>query len=224
VTRQLILDLGAAPSFTRADFLPAPSNAEGLDAIADTRLWPGGKLVLSGPAGSGKTHLARIWAAETGAVVWSGAEFPDAAAAAPPPAAVIDGAGLLAGDAGRETALFHFWNRMQAERAPVLVTLRTPPQAAGFQLPDLVSRLHAARQAQLSLPDDAHLAAVIVKLFADRQVEVAPPLVHFLIARIERSIGAARAIVARLDRLALAEGRPVTRALAARLLDSGGPG
>jgi chromosomal replication initiation ATPase DnaA len=125
-----------------------------------------------------------------------------------------------AADAATEEALFHLHNLLLAGDGRLLLTGRTPPAHWPIALPDLKSRLAATATAALDAPDDALLAAVLVKLFADRQIAVAPPLVAYLVPRIDRSFAAAHAIVDRLDRAALSEGRSVTRALAQRLLDN----
>lgn len=217
---QLTLDLAAQPAAQgRAAFFPAPANEAARAALADWRAWPGGTLLLIGPGGSGKTHLAHIWAEAVGARVFTAAglkaEGADALAGAP---GVLDGAEAVAGDAAAEVALFHLWNAARARGRPLLLTAANPPAAWGLHLPDLKSRVEASAQAHLNLPDEALLAAVLVKLFADRQLRVEPALITYLVPRMTRSIGAARDLVAALDAKALAEGRGVTRALAASVL------
>lgn len=204
----------------RQDFFVAPANAAALAGIDAWAGWPQGKLLLVGPAGSGKTHLARLWAAETGAVVLAGA----AVAAADLPAlagaglVAVDNAAAVAGDPAAERALLHLHNMLAEAGGRLLLTARRPAPAWGLALADLASRVEAAALVRLEAPDDALLAAVLVKLFADRQLAVGPDLVAYLVARMERSLGAARAIVAALDRGALAAGRAVTVARARALL------
>ncbi len=215
---QLIFDLPVRTARGRADFFVTPANALAVAAIDAVAGWPQERMLLIGPEGSGKTHLAHVWAEEHAGVFLA----PDAAADPLPAAAVIENADRVAGDIARETALFHLVNRLAALRAPHLLTARSSPQTWPLVLPDLASRLQAAPQALLAPPDDALLAAVLVKLFADRQVAVAPNLIPWLVARIDRSLSAAAASVAALDAAALARARPVTRALAAEVLDIGG--
>jgi chromosomal replication initiation ATPase DnaA len=216
VIRQLAFDLPNAEAMTRADFFVAPSNALALQTVEDWQSWPGRKLVLVGPEGSGKTHLAQVWADLSGGLVLAAADLPGArlAALAGRPVAVED-ADRLPPEA--EAALFHLHN-LVTEGGALLLTAQTPPRDWGLRLPDLVSRIQAAPLARLEAPDDALLSAVLVKLFADRQVAVPPNLIPYLVSRMPRSIGAARALVAALDAAALAEQRPITRALAAGLL------
>jgi chromosomal replication initiation ATPase DnaA len=178
--------------------------------------WPSRTVLLRGPEGSGKSHLAAIWAREAGARILSprmleGAEVPVALATG---ALVLDN---LAEGAFDEAALFHLLNLAREERAYVLVTARTAPAGWRIATPDLSSRLRALPVVALDTPDDALLRAVIVKLFADRQLAVDESLVGFLVNRIERSFAGAREAVRALDREALRLKRPVTRALAGDL-------
>jgi len=217
VTRQLAFDLPSNEALTRADFFVAPSNSLALQAVEDWPGWPGNKLLLIGPEGAGKTHLAHVWAELSGAVILSAEalEDIDIAALTGRPVAVEDA--HLIGKA--EAALFHLHNVVTAGGA-LLLTAPTPPRDWGLGLADLHSRMQAASVARLEAPDDGLLSAVLIKLFADRQIAVPPNLIPFLISRMPRSIGATRALVAALDSRALALGRPVTRALAGEVLDS----
>jgi chromosomal replication initiation ATPase DnaA len=219
--RQLAFDLPGREAMSRADFFVAPSNALALQTVEGWQDWPGRKLVLVGPEGAGKTHLAAIWARMTGGVVLPAADLAgvELAALAGRCVAVEDVDRL---PAGAEAQLFHLHNLVTTGGA-LLVTARTPPRDWGLALPDLLSRMQAAPVAQLDSPDDALLSAVLVKLFADRQVAVPANLIPYLVARMPRSIGAARGLVAALDATALARGRPITRSLAARLLGSEAP-
>ncbi|MEY4698191.1 MAG: hypothetical protein RIT14_2619 [Pseudomonadota bacterium] len=221
MTRQLAFDLPALTAFRREDFFVSPANATALAALDGWQGWPGGKMLIIGPRGSGKTHLAHLWAAEVGAALVTGAALSgaDLPALAAQGAVAVEDAEATAGDPAAEAAFFHLHN-LVTPAGRLLVTAATPPRDWGLTLPDLASRLQAAPVTRLDAPDDALLSAVLIKLFADRQITVPPSLIPYLVARMERSIGAARALVAALDARALAEGRPVTRQLAADLLDS----
>lgn len=217
MSRQLAFDLPAAVAFRRGDFFPSPANAEALAAIDGWKGWPGGKLVLVGPQGAGKTHLAHIWAEASGAgliaaedVAWS-----DLPLIAQHPV-VVENVEQIAGDLAAETALFHLHNLLAGRG--FLMTAASPPRDWGLRLPDLQSRIQAAGVALLQGPDDALLSAVLIKLFADRQIVVPPNLIPYLLQRMDRSIAAAAGLVKRLDAYALALGRPVTRVLAAEVL------
>lgn len=222
--RQMAFDLGQRETFLAADFFPSPSNGAAHAAVMDWARWPMGRMLLCGPEGAGKTHLAHVWADAAGAALMPAAALPGLDPTTLPQRLCLEDAEVLAGDAAGEEALFHALNRLAAQQGRLLITARLAPRDWGLRLPDLLSRLQSMALARLAPPDDALLAAVLVKLFADRQIAVPPNLIAYLAARIERSIAAARAIVAALDARALAEGRPVTRALAAELLDSAGNG
>jgi chromosomal replication initiation ATPase DnaA len=214
--RQLTLDLPHGESFSRDDFLASPSNTEALDMIERWPDWPGRALALVGPPGSGKSHLAAIWAEQAGARFLSGKGLHQPAL----PGALATGALVLedaAPDAIDERALFHLLNLVREEEAFVLLTSTAEPSAWTTEIADLRSRLRALPVVSLKPPDDGLLRSVLVKLFADRQLIVDEALIAFLLPRIERSLAAARAAVATLDREALRLRRPVNRALAAEL-------
>ena len=217
IPRQLALALGHAESFAREDFLSSPCNVAALALIDRWPDWPGQTVVLVGPEGSGKSHLAAIWAAAAGARFLAARSL----AAALLPASLATGA-LVVEDiaAGQidERALFHLLNLAREERAFALLTARTAPAGWKLAIPDLASRLKALPVVALTPPDDVLLRGVLVKLFADRQLAVDESLVGFLAKRIERSIAAARSVVAELDGEAMRRKRPLTRALAAEIL------
>lgn len=218
--RQLPLDLALPAAMGRGDFLVSPANAVALAQVDGWRDWPGGRILLLGPDGSGKTHLARLWAAETGAAVIQAAGLgadavPGLLAAG---AVAVEDCAAVAGDAAAEAALFHLLNLAAADGARILLTATRPVTVWGLALPDLQSRLQATPVAQLDPPDDALLAGVLVKLFADRQLLVPPALIGWIVPRMDRSLAEAGRIVAALDARALETGRPVGRALAAEIL------
>ncbi len=218
---QLTFDLPVRPALGREDFLVSPANALAVATLDQPDLWPNGKLLLIGPEGAGKTHLAMVFAARTDAQV---IEAGDLAAADLPEAAalVIENADTAAGDPDAETALFHLHNHMTGRGGLLLLTAARAPRDWGLTLSDLQSRMEATATATLLPPDDALLGAVLVKLFADRQLQVAPGFIRWLVRRIDRSFATARAVVAALDAAALATKRPINSTLAATLLDSDG--
>lgn len=221
---QLAFDLPPRTGFARPDFFVSPVNRVALGAIDAWSDWPQGRMLLTGSAGSGKSHLAAIWAAQAGAETVAGVDLHPgmvAVLAAQGPVAVDD-ADDVAGHPEREAALFHLHNLMTERHHALLLTAGTTPRDWGLRLPDLASRVQAMPAARLDPPDDGLLAAVLVKLFADRQVAVDPSLIPYLLARMDRSIAAARVLVARLDAQALARGKPISRALAAEVLDRDG--
>lgn len=212
--RQLAFDLPGREAMTRGDFFVAPSNAIALQMVERWPDWPGRKLLLLGPEGAGKSHLMQIWAALSGADVVSAASLSGLDIGA------LSGRHVAVEDADRlgqrsEAALFHLHN----VAGGLMLTAQTPPRDWGLALADLASRMQAMPIARIEAPDDALLSAVLVKLFADRQVAVAANLIPYLVSRMPRSVGAARGLVAALDARALAEGRPITRQLAGEVLD-----
>jgi len=216
---QLTLALSHPASLAREDFMVGPCNAAALDAIERWPDWPGRTLALVGPRGSGKSHLAAIWAARAGARMIAASALDEAAA----PAALASGAVLVedaAAGAVNERALFHLLNIAREEQGSVLLTAESAPATWTLRLADLASRLRAVPVVTIGPPDDALFRTVLVKLFADRQLTVDEALLVYLERRVERSIVAAQAVVAALDREGLRQQRPVTRALAAELLDA----
>ncbi|MGA8900643.1 chromosomal replication initiator DnaA [Bradyrhizobium sp.] len=215
--RQLAFALAHAESFTRDDFLEGPANAAGLALVDRWPDWPNQTMFLVGPEGSGKSHLAAIWAEQSGARSTSA----HALTAAEVPGALATGAlvieDLKAADID-ERALFHLLNLAREEDAFVLMTARTSPTEV--ELRDLRSRLRAVPAVELLPPDDHLFRALIVKFCADRQLAVDETVVSYLTTRLERSYAAVRQAVELLDTEALRLGRPVTRALAAELLRS----
>jgi chromosomal replication initiation ATPase DnaA len=214
--RQLVLALDHAVSFARDDFLCGPSNAAALTLVERWPDWPDRIMALVGPQGSGKSHLAAIWAEVTGARVLAAKllEQSDLPGALATGALVVEDLEAVGLD---ERALFHLINLAREERAYVLLTARTAPAGFPVTIRDLHSRLRALPSVALAPPDDVLLRSLIVKLAADRQLAVDEPLVNYLANRIERSFVSAHAAVVRLDEEAMRQHRPVTRALAAEI-------
>jgi chromosomal replication initiation ATPase DnaA len=218
--RQLALALPHAESLTRDNFLEGPANEAGLELVESWPDWPNRIMLLVGPEGSGKSHLAAIWAEQSGARSTSA----HALTAAAVPGALATGA-LVVEDLKSsdfdERAMFHLINLAREEEAQVLMTARVPPSAFAVELRDLRSRLRAVPVVSLLPPDDHLFRALIVKFCTDRQLAVDEAVVSYLTSRIERSYAAVRQAVELLDTEALRLGRPVTRALAAELLRNG---
>ncbi|MFN4058707.1 MAG: DnaA ATPase domain-containing protein [Roseinatronobacter sp.] len=212
------LPLVLPASYARADFVQAPCNHDAL-ALINAAVLPSGKLVVTGPEGSGKTHLLHVWATAQKAVVLPVAHLAQLDLAGLRVQAVaLDDASAIATDQAAQTALFHLHNLLAERGGQLLLTARAPVRDWGLTLPDLASRLQAATHVTLGRPDDDLLAAVLAKHFADRQVRVPDTLIPFLLARIERSLGAAQRVAALLDTESLARGKPITRAFAAEVL------
>ena len=213
--RQLALALDHAESFAREDFLSGQCNEAALALIDAWPDWPARTVALVGPEGSGKTHLASIWATAAGARVVSGRALGevDVPAALATGALVIEDAVAIAD----ERALFHLINLAREEGAFLLFTARTAPSLWAAVIPDVVSRLRAVPVVVLQAPDDAMLRGVIVKLAVDRQLQLDDSVVGYISTHIERSFAAARAAINALDKEALRQGRPPSRALAAEM-------
>lgn len=216
--QQLAFELPHRPALGVEDFLVSESNAAAVALVDRWPEWPLGAAVIAGPAGSGKSHLANVWrlksnARTVGAVEISSARVPDLASAG---ALVIEDIGQLRD----EQALFHLLNLVREQRLQILLTSDRAPGDLDVRLPDLISRLKAVPFAAIAPPDDGLLRVVLVKLFADRQLAVDPQIIAYLLLRMERSMDAARMLVAEVDRQALMLKRGVTRAVAAAALES----
>ena len=216
---QLILDLGHRAAYGREDFLVAPSNAGAVLWLDGWPDWPAAALTLHGPAACGKSHLAQVWRKRSGALLLAREEL------------VVAGLGERLGarrsaiveDAERgvdEEALLHLHNLLAEAGGQLLLTSRTPPARWHLTLADLRSRLLAAPAVAVEAPDDALLSALLVKLFADRQLRVGAELIAFLVPRMERSFAGAARLVAALDAAALAAQRPLTLPLARSVLET----
>jgi chromosomal replication initiation ATPase DnaA len=200
-----------------ANFIPSSCNADARAALEAWSTWPGGKLALVGPEGSGKSHLAAAWAEKVGAQVIG----PDT----PPPPSLAPARPTLLEDADRRPAdetLFHLIERADAN-APLLMTGRAAPRAWSTDLPDLRSRLNAVMVAELQSPDDVVLEGMLDRLFRERNIRAKKSVLDYLVRRIERSARTARVVVERLDEAAAAERRNITPQLAREVLgfDSG---
>lgn len=205
---QIPLDFGHAPAFAEEDFLVTDCNAEAHGWIDRWPDWPGFALALTGPAASGKSHLAHLFAARSGGQVLAAAAL---TVESVPHLAERKAIALEDADQGvDETALFHLFNLLREVKGWLLLTGREAPSRWGLVLPDLTSRLATLPVTAIGAPDDALLQVLLLKLFADRQLKVGPDVLAYLLPRMERSFLAARALVEEVDAAALAMKRPVT--------------
>lgn len=216
---QLALALPHLAALGAEDFLVSQSNAQAAALIEAWPRWPAPSIAVIGPHGAGKTHLANVWRSKSGASVIAGSDLTDRAVPA-----FEQGRALVVEDIDRgiasERILFHILNLAREHRLGLMITARTAPGELEIALPDLRSRLRALPIAVIEAPDEVLLKAVLVKLFADRQLNVEPHVVNFLALHLERSMEALGRVVAETDRLALARQRKVTRALAQEALEA----
>lgn len=215
--RQLPLDLGHGTGYSRDDLVVSAANEQAVALVDRWPDWPSPVVILAGPTGSGKTHLASIWRERSHAAELDGRSLSgDVSGLGDRPVLIddIDAAPFS------EQALFHLINAVRAAGSHLLLTARRFPLAWVVRLPDLSSRLKAAAMVEIYEPDDLLLDGVITKLFADRQVEVEPHVVQYLARRIERSLATAIRVVDRLDRMALVQKTRITRALAAEAVSA----
>ncbi len=220
---QLVLDFPHRPALGGEDFLVAPCNRQAVAWIDRWPDWPSPALVLHGPAGCGKSHLGQVFRARTGAVEIAAADLllaDPVTLLADARACLMDGVdGAFAGNAAElEEALLHLYNIVRECGGAMLLTADTPPARWPLSLADLSSRLKTATVAEIGTPDDALLAAVLVKQFADRQLRIDGDVVSFVQARIERSFDALGRFAEAADRLAMAEKKRITVPLARRVL------
>jgi len=209
---QIPLDLPVDNAVGRDDLVVADANAVAVEIIDRWPDWPTSLVILAGPSGSGKSHLAAIWANKADAWTGNAGNL-----------AKVDKNHVAIEDIGQEpfdeTALFHLINHLREKGGNMLLTSTSWPQSWNITLPDLISRLRAATLVELKEPDDMLLKMTLTKLFADRQVKVERTVIDYLVLRMERSINTARLIVERLDQQALATGKPITRPMAAKMLE-----
>lgn len=228
MAEQLAFPMPSNAAMGRGDFILAPCNRSALAMLDAWQTWPGNMLLLAGEPGSGKTHLAHIWAADTGAqfaeaIDLTQASVPELAAEGRVVVERIDAIQDMPQPewAERERALFHLYNLLRSEGGTLLLTSRVAPAHMRIDLADLASRLGALTLIRLGAPDDALLTAVLAKLFADRQIVYAKTLIPYLVTRMDRSLSEAQRIVVSLDAAAWARKKPLTVQLAKDVLGWG---
>jgi DnaA regulatory inactivator Hda len=221
-SQQYPLPLPCREAMEADDFMVADSNREAIAWIDRWPDWPSHCLVIYGPAGAGKTHLANVWRTKSQGALADVAHLADdpATLALSAKAIGIDGAEMAAGAAAREQGLFHLYNMLRENGGTLLLTAHRAPAQWNIGLPDLRSRLLAAPAIALAPPDDALLAALLIKQFRDRQIDIGMDVVDFLLPRMERSPAAIRHMVTTLDSASLAASRKITVALARHIVEA----
>jgi len=218
---QLRLKLDRTPTFRREDFIASETTAEALAVLDSWPAWRGGALALVGPSGSGKTHLATAWATSAGAQPLdpaSAVSVADLDRLAGRPV-LVESADAAGADPAWGETLFHLINMAAQSGGGLLLTARSLPTAWPAALPDFCFCLNALPVAVLGEPDDAVLQALLARFFRERNIRPSEDLLPYLAHRIERSVAKAREIVARLDEMADAQQRPITKALARQILE-----
>lgn len=203
------------PRLGPQDFLISDSNAAAHAAVERWPDWPDRLLMLVGPGGSGKTHLAHLWSERSRARTLLPSDFDGDLQAIARGNVLIDSADQLGFP---ETGLFHLINLVRESRSFLLITARTHPDRWGLATPDLLSRLRLAPAAEIEPPDEALVRAVLVKLFHDRQIRIDGALVDHLALRLDRSLEMVGQVVRALDAASLSSGRRITRSMASAAL------
>lgn len=211
---QLVFDLPQQESWDEADFFITSRNEQALRLVTAWPDWPSHAAIIFGPPRSGKTYLAKIWQNRTGARFLEPSEIAHHTWVAPYAPLILEGADKALFS---ETSLFHHLNLAREHGSFLLLTLEAPPGQWDLTLPDLRSRIRSYPAVEIKSPDEEHLASLLLKHFSDRQIEIAPDVIAYLAARMERSMEAAQRLTAHIDKLALSEHRRVTRAFAAKV-------
>ena len=215
---QLPLPLPFKPALSREDFLVSPCNAAAVATIESSDLWPNGVAILCGPRGSGKSHLSAVWQDFSGAV---GILAPSVTTDLVAERLTLDKRNVIVEQADErrdETALFHLINDARDHGYSVLFTCCLPVAKWGVQLPDLSSRLAAAAQAFIKLPDESLLAAVLIKQLADKHVQITPRVLDYIIPRVGRSFAEIRTLAEEINHATLVQKKPVTLPLVRSIL------
>lgn len=219
MAEQLGFDLPARAALGRDDFFVSDANAMALALVDSWPNWAGNKLAIIGPEGSGKTHLAHVWAAQSGArIIQATGLSKDAVPELAQQPIAVENVPAIATDAAAQDALFHLHNLTLAEGHSLLVTGVSEPKHWGLTLPDLKSRLEGTTTAVLKEPDDALLSILLAKLFIDRQLAPNADTIAYMVKHMDRSFAEARRLVRAIDQASLAKKRKVSRALAADVM------
>ena len=205
-TNQLIFDFKCHPALSRDSFLIAENNLNAIQWIDKWPDWPAPVLCLFGPPGCGKTHLAEVFKARSNALKvenkWLGREYND-----------IPGKALIYEDMDLnltkefEVSIFHLYNNLKEKGGHLLITARTPPSKWTLKLEDLKSRLNTSIISEIGLPDDQLMAAVLLKMFSDKQIFITTKILKFAISRMDRSFSSMQRLVDMVDNVSMSEKR-----------------
>jgi chromosomal replication initiation ATPase DnaA len=220
--KQIPLEFEGRTALGREDFLVSPANQDVVAWIDRWPDWPGPFMLVVGPVHSGKTHLSHVWAERSGAVTLNAVDLEDLDINAlndlsDNPLVLED-----IGEGFNEKKLFHLYNLVKEKRNNMMMTSLKPVSEWNIQLPDLKSRMGALQIVHITEPDDQLFSAVLVKLFSDRQLQVMPEMIQYLVARLERSFEAAHRMVNILDQMSLEEKRNITIPLVRQIMEKEG--
>ncbi len=214
---QLTLDFPHRPSLSREDYLVASCNREAVALIDNWPDWPYFAACIYGPEGCGKTHLANVFANKVSNLTNFPYKIPFVKAGQIQTQNFRD---LFArhsclvieelNDAINQEALFHLYNLYRDEGGNILFTSSLAPARLNFSLPDLRSRMNIVPAVEIQEPDDDLLAALLVKLFNDRQIIPTPELINYTLNNMQRSFSYARKLVAEIDAVSLSRKRAVS--------------
>ncbi|MDR3326486.1 MAG: DNA replication protein [Rhodospirillaceae bacterium] len=215
---QLSFDFGSHTRFTDIDFLVAKNNIMAHNLILRWPMWSEFALCLCGPAGCGKSHLANIHCKRSNGILLSANElYIDEIPR------LINYQSIIVEDVDKgvdEVALFHLFNLLNETDRFLLLTGACVPVRWNIDLPDLRSRLLTISTVTINHPDDDLLAALLIKLFADRQLYIDVDVLKFILTHMERSFDVARRFVATIDSLSLNQRRGISISLARIVIDS----
>ena len=216
-SEQLTFALRPSPSVSESHFIASPSNALARRWLSHTG-WPDRRLLLTGKAASGKSHLLHIWADRLKAPVVEASTLDGSALAGHyailPPAMAIDHLENIVA----EDVLLHLLNMAREQRTTVLIAARAAPSSLPLVLADLASRLRAITVVSIGDPEDSHLFALMLRLLAERRLVLPEHLIGWLLCHLPRTTSAVAVAVDLLDQAGLSQGRPITRAMAKKIL------
>ena len=216
---QLNLDFPLRPALGAEDFFVSKTNQAAIDLLDNWPNWPAHAVYLQGPEASGKTHLAHVWQGASKAALMRADSLSRGHIAL-----ISTGQHLIIEDLDQgimdEHALFHLINLAKEQRFNILFTGSMPPGQIPITLPDLRSRVRAFPVVTINAPDETLLRPMLIKQFQDRQLEVSPQLIEYILPRMERSFSGVQRLVERLDQLALSQGRKITKQFAGDVLRS----